>query len=296
MKLLPRLGVTALVKQAAYALCALALVAQQGALAEPQARPWAVRAEAGPVPFKGVANDDELGKEGTMMYPAPNLIGLVAGIAAHAALVSSGREDAKRKSEEAADKVLDPYRQYLSGFTQEALLRAALPLTTVGQGKLLAAGEPSKDMLVHAAPVFAMTQDRSALVLESVVVISGPGGAPAYQNTVRVVSQPHTQADLTAYWGAAKASALKEESAHLLAQSLDLALAAASRPAAAETPRYRSVHYAEGGKELVERAQVLSERCGRAVLRTLRGWLMSVPLTKTAPGADADPGCAGTTR
>jgi hypothetical protein len=45
----------------------------------------------------------------------------------------------------------------------------------------------------------------------------------------------------------------------------------------AESP-HRTFRYPEGGVEKMERAQLVEAHCGRALLRTLRGWLMSVPV------------------
>jgi hypothetical protein len=48
---------------------------------------------------------------------------------------------------------------------------------------------------------------------------------------------------------------------------------------------FRTVRYQEGGAEKIERAQVLEQQCGRTVLRTLRGWLLSVPAQVEAASA-----------
>jgi hypothetical protein len=277
----------------------LALLAAHAAQAEPGSQPdWAVQVEAGPVAFRGLASFDDVGKPGTMMYPAPNVVGLLAGIVTHAVIARSTLDNKKTGIEEQADKVLDPYREHLAGLTREALVQAALPMTTVGHGRLLPAGGAAGDALVvRAAPVFSMTQDQTALVLDNAVVISptGSGARAGYQNTVRVVSRPLTGVDPAAYWGAEHARALKEESARMLAQSLDLAVAdaAVARPQQG-APAQRTVRYAEGGKEVFERAEVINEKCGRAVLRNLRGWLMSVPLVKQQ--MPADPDCTSTVR
>jgi hypothetical protein len=281
-----------MITPAKHAAWALALLAAPAALAGTAAPPdWAVQVAAGPVAFQGLANLDGVGQPSTMVYPAAGVVGLLAGIATHAVLVRSSLADTKDKIAQQADKVIDPYREHLAGLTQEALALAALPMTSVGHARLLAAGATAgPELVVHAAPVFSMTQDQTALVLDNTVVITGVAGGKAYQNTVRVVSRPLAQVDPVSYWGAEQARALKQESARLLAQSLDLAVADAAqvRPAQQAAPVQRTVRYAEGAKEVFERAEVIDEKCGRVVLRNLRGWLMSVPLTK--PSA-ADPGC-----
>jgi hypothetical protein len=107
------------------------------------------------------------------------------------------------------------------------------------------------------------------------------------------VSTPHKiqGQDLAAHWGDDEARTLKAESAQLMALSLAIALAQSDAPVApagtASAP-FRTVRYLQGKKELFERAQVLDEHCGRALIRNLRGWLMSVPLAR--PAADVT-GC-----
>jgi hypothetical protein len=46
----------------------------------------------------------------------------------------------------------------------------------------------------------------------------------------------------------------------------------------------RTYRYLQGGVERSERAQQVAGNCSRAVLRNLRGWLLSVPLR---PAGDA---------
>ncbi|UUZ52375.1 hypothetical protein LP419_22905 [Massilia sp. H-1] len=62
----------------------------------------------------------------------------------------------------------------------------------------------------------------------------------------------------------------------MFAQSLDIALADVQATPGTAAP-FKTVRFTEGGAERMERAQVLSEKCGQIVLRTLRGNLMSVP-------------------
>lgn len=130
-----------------------------------------------------------------------------------------------------------------------------------------------------------MTQDQRALVLDNAMVVRGPeAGAPVvYQNVVRVVSKPLPAGDETSpvssVWLAEDGKLLKDLSAELLAESFDLMLgelAEGVKPTADDRP-HKTVRYAEGGSVKMERATPLVERCDRAVLKTLRGWLMSVP-------------------
>jgi hypothetical protein len=242
---------------------------------------WSLRLAAqDPVPFRGLANGDDGGKPGAMLYPVgtAGLAGLLVGIATHGAIVNSQRDSARSESEKQADKVLDPYRDSLGRFTQQELAVAALATPGFQGARLWSAQDAGGGMLLESAPLFFLTQDRDALVLDNSVSVTRPGAQP-YRNTLRIVSAPRPVNDV---------DALKAESTNLLALSLGIVLAQADAPAVSAAPgSYRTVRYLLGKKELFERAQVLDERCGRALIRNLRGWLMSVPLAGSSANGDA---------
>ena len=269
------------------------------ALARGEDAAWSLRMAApDPVPYHGLADGESGGAPGMMMYPAPGLAGLFAAIATHAAVVGSVRSSAQTEAEKKADKVLDPLRGSLDRFTQRDLAAPALDTPPLRGARLLSAQdtEPA-GKIVDSAPAFFLTQEGDALLLDNTVKITRAGAQP-YQGTIRVVSAPHKiQAqDVAAHWGADEARALKAESAQLLALSLEIALTqsdAPAIPAATAAAPFRTVRYLQGKKELFERAQVLDEHCGRALIRNLRGWLMSVPLAR--PAATDAAGCTGAT-
>lgn len=265
------------------------------ALAQGEGATWSLRVAAqDPVPYHGVIDDEGGGSPGIMMYPAPGLVGLVAAIATHAAIVGSIRSNAQTEAEKKADKILDPLRPALEHFTQRDLSAAGLGTPQLQGARLLSVQDtapPGETM--DSAPSFFLTQDGDALLLDNTVKVTRIG-VQAYQGTIRVVSAPHKVDghDALAYWGADEAKALKAESAQLMALSLEIALAQTDAPAATSAVPFRTVRYLQGKKELFERAQVLDEHCGRALIRNLRGWLMSVPLAKVAVTDGA--GCADT--
>lgn len=266
------------------ACAALILATQAGACAAP----WAVRTPPSErVVFKGVASMDDVGKPGAMLYPAPGAAGLIAAIVTHAVIASSVRDHEKSEIEKAADKVLEPFESSLATFTQRDLLLGAAPLSRHGEPRWLAGSEKAEGWVVASKPVFSMTQDRAALILENDVTLTPPSGKPVYANRVRVVSAVQLRDDLAAHWAADEAKALKTESIRLLAASVDIALDDAGSPRAADTKAQRTVRYPEGGKQVFERAEVIKEECDRLLLRNLRGWLVSVP--RSGPPAS---GCA----
>ncbi|TYQ03571.1 UNVERIFIED_ORG: hypothetical protein JN05_05142 [Zoogloea ramigera] len=286
----------AVLKKTALAVMAWSLCA--GALAQQQALPatWSLRLPPQQaVAFRGLANFDKSGKgaSGTT-YMMPGIAGLAAAVAAHSLVINRDLEQQKSAIELAADKVLLPYRPVLDAMRHDTLMAQALARVAPDSAALLLAfqDQDQQGWLVESTPLFAMTQDQSALVLDNAIAVYAPGARQqaAYRNTVRVVSRASTHADLETYWNAAQGRQLQDASAALLALSLEIALRQAHGGAAAPADRagFRTVRYHEGRKEVAERAQVLSEQCGRALISNLRGWLMSVPL----PQSGADPACA----
>jgi hypothetical protein len=245
------------------------------------------------VAYRGVVSFDAAGTPGgAFQYPVggAGAGGFIVAVLTHGLLVESQKNREKQAMQDAADKVLSPYRAVLDGLRHPELMRKALDKTRSGTArKLLAASESAgTGWLVESQPVFGMTQDQRALVLDNSVTIQRVGDATGtpYQATVRVVSQPRAEEDVQAFWKTGEGAALKAESISLLAHSLELAVRDAGAAAASEPPTFKTVRYQEGTAEKMERAQLVAHHCGREVIRTLRGWLMSVP----APAAsDAAP-------
>lgn len=271
-------------------LCCLAGAAPAQEASSPMH--WALRLpQQEIVVFKGVVNFDAAGTSGgAMLYPAPNLIGMLAAVATHGVLINSARNGKKSEIEIAADKVLDAYRDIIDSYRSRELMQQAVALARAGQERRLVGSADLVDAgwLVESQAVFSMTQDQSALVLDNTVAIYRPGAAqPSYQNTVLVVSSASEHSDLPAYWHGDQGRRLKDESAGLLAQSLDIALADATLAPPAKPASFHTVHYQQGRQEAMERAQVLSEHCGRSLIRNLRGWLMSIPTPNHGQAAAA---------
>jgi hypothetical protein len=230
------------------------------------------------VAFRGfVSQDGAVGAQAAPLYPSPNVVGAIAALVTHGILVDSVRRSREEGVQKAADNVLKPHRELLDRLTHRELMQEAAARMTVPGGKLVvdADAKPAAGLVLDNAPVFAMTQDAQAILLDNAIVLrrAGDDEAKAAKIAVRIVSAPQE----AAAWSQDGGRLLKEQAAALLAQSYDLALGAASRLQAADAPQ-RTVRYRQGKEERMERAQVLDERCDRLLIRNLRGWLMSVPV------------------
>jgi hypothetical protein len=235
-----------------------------------------------PVPFHGLVNMDNAGLgPGTMMYPTGGLgvLGLLVGVATHAALVGGTRSSQESKMQLAADKVLDPYRDALARFHSLDLERRALAMTPSTAVAHLhdARDAPAGEVFVQAVPAFSMTADSTALVLdETVIVRPSPASDKGVEQVLRVISSPRVEDDPRAAWVADNGAALKTTAAALMADSLDVALRQSRHPVDDKAP-FKTLRYAFGDGERMERAQLLEETCSHLVMRTLRGALLVVP-------------------
>ena len=244
---------------------------------------WTLRLpEEEKVLYKGVVNFDGAGgNTGSMLYPAPNAAGFVAAVITHGILNESVKNSQKNKLQEAADKVLLPYQPVLASYSHKDLMQRGLEkIPTSGNKKLVEFSEkPDANWSVESMPVFLITQDQSAIILENSISIYAPGAksAAVYQSTVKIVSQPKSATDLTSFWTADNGKKLKEESVDLFAQSVDIALREAANMANPNNNAHKTFRYLEGGAKKTERGQLISEQCDRVIIKTLRGTPMSIP-------------------
>lgn len=234
------------------------------------------------VVFRGVVSFDKAGAgQSGMMYPAPNAAGFLAAVLTHGLITESVKQGQKAKMQSEADQVLSPYQEILGQYSSRELMQRGLEKTHVGKNKQLLDVQvvPKGEWLVVSTPVFFMTQDQKAIVLDNTVAISKPGSpeVTTSQKTIRVVSVARPEEDLQRFWAANRGEQIKEETAGLLAESLQIAWTDVVGGLGAGADTYRTVRYFEGSVEKMERAQVLVDHCDRLVVKTLRGSLMSVP-------------------
>lgn len=250
------------------------------------------------VEYHGVVNFDAAGMgAGGMVYPAFGVAGLLAAVVTHGVIIDATKQKQKDQLQAKADEVLLAYKPFLDKFSYRDLMqRAAAKVRFAGESRLIEPGaDAGQGMLVESAPVLKLTQDQKAIVLDNLVAIQLPGVSreSAYRTSIHVVSSPSTSTELAAFWSENDGERIKDESARLVAESLDIAFGEAGKGAVTSNAAYRTVRYFEGAAEKIERAQVLAEQCERLLIRTLRGNLMSVPVARAADAAISEPRCAG---
>jgi hypothetical protein len=269
---------------------------QAGAAAQRQK--WSLHVPSdGRVIYRGVASLDGAGSpQAGILYPAPNLGGFVAALITHGLINESIKQNQKDKLQSDADKVLTHYSKVIDSFSLEDLMRRALSFMTSELDVSLLLGNPKEGEKtgIESYPVFSLTQDQTAIILDNTIVIHAQGDVQenTYKNTVRIISRPNNRVDSSEYWTASDGENLKTESARLVAESFDIAFRDLSATLESGGETFRTIRYREGGTEKFERAKVVVNRCDRLVIRSLRGTLMSVPLSEVASQlAKAEKGC-----
>jgi hypothetical protein len=253
---------------------------------------WSLRLPAeDAVIYKGVVSFDTLGTANhAMMYPAPNVAGFLAAVITHGIISESAQTRQRIQMQELADRVLAPYKSVLNNYSHRELMQRAAEKTTMGgEKKLIETTEQMKtEWLIESVPIFFMTQDQRALVLEHSVSVykRDTQTVPAYRNTIKVISAARDADDVVSFWSDNEGQKLKEESANLIARSLDIAMSAAESGFKTDRSPHQTFRYREGNTDKIERAELISGTCDRLLIRTLRGWLMSIPMEGRSASAN----------
>lgn len=240
---------------------------------------WSLHMPDTPLQFQGMNNHDGISPAmGSGVYTAPNMASAVTFMVIHAMHVESANKEQIKKQQQEADKVIEPYQATLEEINHPALAEGLLNASAFGSTGKIDTAPNEEDFIVESLPIFFMSQDQRAIILDNLLVIQKPGEPKesAYKNKIRVVLTPHGAEDPVTFWTENNGARLKQASTRLLAESIDIGLTHANTPPPEDAPS-KTVRYLEGSTQKMERAQILQSNCGRLLIKTLRGTLMSVP-------------------
>lgn len=250
---------------------------------------WAIKTQLeGNAIFRSAQNvDGASAPHNSFLYPAPNVVGLLAAIATHALIVNSVMERQRERLRADADKRLEPYQTVLNRISTSELMAESLSRVARDPALRIRSNREETSWTIDVSPIFTISERGDAIILDNAVKYLGPDSTnrPFHQLMIRVVSEPRGAPDPVAYWTENEGAHLKEESASLLANSIRVAI---------ENVRERTIHgqtertfrYLEGSEEKTERATLINAECGRILIRNLRGWLISVPTPRQSPVAE----------
>lgn len=264
---------------ASHAALTQAQQAQQATVGAPTLS-LGVQADA-TIPIKGVVNMDAAGGgAGGMMYPAPNLIGLMVAVATHGVLADSAQRAERARIEAEADKVAVSYRAASAGFRHQHLLQSvsAMPGSLASGAPLVSATHvPQDHPVLLASPVYSVSQDERGLVLDAAMEWRRPGQTEPVTMQARAVTQPLEAGDAGKAWLQEGGARFRQEAATLLAHAIDASFRQLSASSATSSPaEQQTVRYWVGGTKRIERAAPLPSGCGYRAYRTLRGEILVV--------------------
>lgn len=246
------------------------------------------------VPFRGEVDFDQAGTGARgMLYPGDNGAVFLGALFTHAVLEKGARNRQRTQIQDAANQVLEPYRELIESLDFVALMQRAIALSNaVPPGvQVSAAEDATSDWVVEINPSFLLSKDARALVLEAKVVARprAAGAQPGYEHALIIVSDGVDDPNPAPRWLENDGSLFRETAAQLLASSLDIAVSRAARGEVAQGSM-QTIRFQQGVTERIERVQLVEEGCDRTLAKTLRGAWLSVP---RRPAQQAGSQCAG---
>ena len=242
------------------------------------------------VPFRGVDPGAPVhdGPGNAMIYPAFDVVSLLAAIATHAAIASGIQSKQERDRLQLADQVLEPYRPVLEGFSTEDLARLVINEPDGASLALCGAIDAQDEWTVEMLAAFAMSQDQRNLQVDAQVQMHPPGATtgPARLAVVRVVSNSLEGEDPFLAWTGDGGKLLKQQSAAIAREALETAVNLGGRDPVVEPAAWKTYRFQAGGVERIERAQRVGGNCQRAVLKTLRGSYLVVTMADSSCPAE----------
>ncbi|PUB80860.1 MAG: hypothetical protein DBP01_17035 [gamma proteobacterium symbiont of Ctena orbiculata] len=178
-----------------------------------------------------------------------------------------------------------PYEQVLDEILVHSMFKRAVQLqNSSAEIDVVAttAGRLETPVIELAAHTI-MAQSRRALIVDLVARVKSPSmfdDDSDYVHKVRVISKPTGVEDhkVDSYWVENEGHQLKQTVTRLLAQAIDLFIADATQHLQPLQDKQITARYQFGSERRIERASLLEQSCARLTLRTLRGWVLSVPV------------------
>jgi hypothetical protein len=179
-----------------------------------------------------------------------------------------------------ADKVLVPYAEILKDLSNKELASQALQQLQLQEVEIADAKAKTKTAWrVAVQPAFTLSEDGSVIWLVNTFTVSAAEKPKsAYTLTTKVFSETAPDTEREAFWSGDNGARLRDTSVMLFAESIGLMLRELTEGPREVDMAHQTVRYMEGSVEKMERAQIGYNNCERVVLKTLRGWAMSLPL------------------
>ncbi|MCH9691688.1 MAG: hypothetical protein K0U59_06445 [Gammaproteobacteria bacterium] len=244
---------------------------------------------AGPenVAYQGMVNYNDLNVNGGagMPYPGGTAGIFLASVLVHAAAVGAMKGSKQSVLEKQANQMLEPYLPVIQNIKAKNLITQAvhhiggsshnIKLTVLNRAPLKA---KIGSWIMESMPVFTMLQDSSAIILQNSITLykkSDKSPSIVYQNIIEVVSMPYQGVNTKDYWMKDEGKLFSTASHQLLADSIQLAVG--DLLGSGKKDKEQTFRFYQEGKSAYERGSLVDLDHDRLIIRTLRGWIKSVP-------------------
>ncbi|WP_025821354.1 hypothetical protein [Shewanella marina] len=234
-----------------------------------------------------VKSSSKSGNSTDMLYVGATPLDFFAGIIAHGIVAESIKNSNKNKIQENANKNIEPYINLIQDIKNSDLTRKYL------------VNKPSKYTFIHYSenninihndslvleitPIFLMNENQNTLILRNLFTIfkknqinkSLKKRKVIYQNQIEVFSQETTSDSIYKYWTKNNGENIKTQLYNLFSLSVNIL----SKQINSKGKKYTSenIQYFNGTDYTFERSQIIEINCDRIIIKTLRGWIKSIP-------------------
>ena len=189
----------------------------------------------------------------------------------------------EKKVIDQANLVVEKYQNYIDTFSAETIFHSIVSnLDDQYSFQIVkySSEENIEDMdgwVLHATPVFYLTQDERELVVKNLIYFHSTEDPEKImgRNIIEVASKKLSEQEPYSKW--VSDDLMMSKAANLYALSLNLFIDDVLSRHKNESEVESTFRYFQGGEKLFERGQLVKQECGRVVVRTLRGWLLSLP-------------------
>lgn len=235
---------------------------------------------------KAAPNSGDIGHP-SMLYPAITPIDFFAAVITHAAIAESIKNDKKNRAQDVADKVVIPYRTFIKDLVNQALITqlSDIAFSKGFQLKHYKDSQSDKDIVLDITPIYLLSQNQDTLTLRTQFIayykknenITLKKRPVLYQNQIEILSPKIHTEDPTEYWLSNNGEKLLETMRSLLSNTLKLGAIEIGSNKIIKKGNDQNFRYDDGDIVAFERARIIQEDCEQVIIRTLRGWLKSIP-------------------
>lgn len=235
---------------------------------------------------------------GGMMYPGDTAGVFLVSILAHAAVSGSVEKSRLNKEQEEANKVLEPFNQYIAAVDADYLsdeLGLAISSNPLKKFTFLHGDKQSdtSKWQIKVTPIFLMTQSKSSFLLYNKMTFEDrtslylkkkkaqkklkKGALNPNEKLVVIVSDPVLEDDAADYWLRDDGKIFRESAKALYLESFQLGVGRQFGSLEFAQTKQVTIKYLEDGVKKIERGYVISQTCKRTLFESLAGEIKSVP-------------------